>query len=166
MKKGMLGSGILMMVFSTLGVVLYCTMFSTVMTAIVALLAVAGIGSFIAFSTIVGIAPTVLVLGGIMAAGVVYYKGYKQSATNDPSGIMRMVVGVLELILFITLFATIAGSFVTLYTAYGSNTTFIAFGTVLTILPTILFLLGVFASVATSYSGYKARKGRKSKSQA
>lgn len=148
------------MVLSVLGVVLYVSMFSSVMTAIAALYVTSGVENFIAFQTIVGIAPTILLLSGVFAAGLFYYKGYQKYAGGgaDPSGLMRMVLGVLEIILFITLFATIATAFAGLYTSYSANTDFVAFGTVITILPTVLFLAGLFAGGATAVGGYRARR--------
>ncbi len=154
-------NGFMQMVFSTLGIVLYVTMFGSIMTALAALLAVAGVTNFIAFATIVGIAPTILLLGGIFGAGFTFYQGYKKAGVSDASGLMRVVLGVLMIILFVTLFATIATSFVTLNTTYGSNTTWVAFGTVITIVPTVLFLSGIFAGAMTAYSGYKAHGKKK-----
>lgn len=153
--------GFIPMVLSVLGVVLYVSMFSTIMTALTTLAGVSGLSDLIAMSTIIGIAPTVLLLGGLFGAGYAYWKGYKQSTATDASGLMRMVLGVLIIILFITLFATVAESFISLNTDYGSNTSWIAFGTVSTIVPTILFLGGIFAGIGTAVSGYRARRKKR-----
>lgn len=158
-----LKTGFMPMILSILGVVLYTTMFATVMTGLVALAGTAGVSNFIALSTVIGIAPTVLFLGGVFAAGLVYWKGYKSVSESggDPGGLMRMVVGVLIVILFITLFATIVTAVNTLYSLYAANTSWIAFGTVMSIAPTVLFLGGIFAGSATAASGYRARKSRR-----
>lgn len=154
--------GFLMMIMAVLGVVLYTTMFSSVMTAFVALAAVTGIDNMIALSTVIGIAPTILFLGGIFAAGFVYYKGYKASAGSpSANGLMLMVLGVLEIILFVTLFATIVEAIYTLWATYNTTTTWIAFPIVLRIAPTILFLAGIFAGGATAYGGYRKRRSRR-----
>jgi len=118
---------------------------------------------FIAFSTILGIMPTLLLLLGVVSAGYFYYKGYKSLSKSgtDASGLIRMVIGILEIILFVTLFATIVTNFNTLYVAYAADTSWIAFGTVITILPTVLFLAGLFAGGVTTYGGVKARRSRK-----
>lgn len=161
MNKGM-KAGFMPMILSILGVVLYTTMFSTVMTALVALANTSGISNFTALSTVIGISPTVLFLGGIFGGALVYYKGYKSAQGSDPGGLMRMVLGVLIMILFVTLFATIVTAISSLYTSYASNTSWIAFGTVMAISPTVLFLGGIFAGGATAVSGYRARKRRRS----
>jgi len=153
-------SGFMPMILSVLGVVLFTTMFATVMTSLSTLSATSGISNFTALSTVIGIAPTVLFLAGVFGAGLVYYRGFKASATGDPGGMMRMVLGVLVVILFITLFATIVTSVTTIYDLYASNTSWIAFGTVMSIAPTVLFLGGIFAGSATAISGYKARSSR------
>jgi hypothetical protein len=149
------------MVLSVVGVVLFVTLFGNVMTAFDNLLLVAGIADFIAFEITVQIAPTVLMLAGVGGAAFAYYKGYKAVAGgSDPSGMIRMVFGILVIILFVTLFETIATAFVTLLALYvGSD--YIAFDTVLTILPTVLFLGGIFAGIGTAVGGNRARKSRK-----
>jgi len=116
---------------------------------------------YIALSTVIGIAPTVLLLAGLFGAAFVYRKGFKVAKAGDTSGMMRMVVGVLVTILFITLFATVVTAMNTLYTTYGSVTSWIAFGTVVSIAPTVLFLGGIFAGASTAVSGYRARRSRK-----
>ncbi len=160
MKGGIMKSGFLEMIFSVLGIVLYCTLFGTIMTSLVALLATSGISSLTLLSTVVGITPTVLLLAGTVGAGYAFVKGQQKSGASDPGGIMRMVLGVLMLVLFITLFGTITTAFVSLYTTYGSNTTWVAFGTVVTIVPVILYLGGIFGAISTGYQGYKARRSR------
>ncbi len=161
MKGGVKNSGFLQMVFSVLAIVLVTSMFTTIMTALKTLMETSGVSNFIAFTTIVGITPTILLLSLTVGSGLMYYKGYKMAGAADNGGIIRIVFGVLMLILFITLFATVASSFVTLNTTYGSNTTWVAFGTTVTIIPTILFLGGIFASITTSVAGYKAHKARR-----
>ncbi len=159
--KGGIKQGFLPMILSILGIVLFVSMFSTVMTALTTLANTSGVSTFIALATIIGISPTVLLLGGVTGAGIVYYKGYKAAATSDSGGLMRMVMGVLVVILFVTLFATIVTNFKTLYDAYAANTSWIAFGVTLTIMPTVLFLGGIFAGVGTGVGGFKARRSRR-----
>lgn len=156
--------GFMAMVFSVLGVVLITSMFSTVMTQLGNLYGHASASSFIAFTTIVGIAPTILLLGTVIGGGMAYGLGLRAvgRSGSDASGLMRMVLGVLMIILFAALFSTILTNFGTLYTSYNSNTDWIAFGTVVSILPTVLFLGGIFAGGATVYSGYRGRKSRSS----
>ncbi len=148
--------GFLVMVLSILGVVLFVSMFSSILTAIGAVLDYANVTTFIALEVVCKIAPTVLLLAGVGIAGFGYYKGLKSAGGNDPGGMMRMVLGVLVIILFCTLFLTILSSFYTLYAA--ANTSYIAFKTVVSILPTILFIGGIFAGTSTAVSGYRARR--------
>lgn len=159
---GGIKSGFLPMVLAILGLVLFVNMFTTVMTALTTLSAISGISTFIAMPTLIGIAPTVLLLGGIGAAGFAYWRGYQlASSGGDTGGLMRMVLGVLMVILFITLFGTVATNFYSLYTTYGGNTSWIAFGTVVTVMPTVLFIGGIFAGVGTAVSGYRSRRKRR-----
>lgn len=155
--------GFIAMVLAVLGIVLYTTLFSTILTAFQTLAANAYLSTFIAFEVIIKIAPTVLLLAGLVGAGFVYWKGYGKLAAGggDTSGILRMVLGALMIILFVTLFDTILNSFYTLWLADNTSKYFIAFQTMCTIMPTILFLAGIFAGVATGVGGYRARKRRK-----
>ncbi|MBE3142184.1 MAG: hypothetical protein IMZ53_16550 [Thermoplasmata archaeon] len=156
---GDMKGGFLKMTFSVVGLVILFAMFPTILTALAALLVSTGVSNFIAFTVIVGIAPTVLILGLTFGAAMLYRSGYKSVSANDAGGLIRMVMGILEIILFVTLFATILSSSYTLFSS--ANATWIAFGTVMSIMPTVLFLSGIFAGGATAYGGYKARKGRK-----
>ncbi len=154
--------GFLAMILSVLGVVLYCSMFASVLTAFESIRTYANISTFTALSTVVTIAPTVLLLVGLLGAGFAFYKGYSSvsAGNSDPGGLLRMVLGILIIILFVTLFSTILSSMYTLY-SNASAGNYTAFTTVVAITPTILFLSGIFAGGMTSYSGYKARRGRK-----
>lgn len=156
------GAGFLPMVIAIVGLVVYVTMFPTVLSGLATLYTTTGVANFTAFQTILRISPTILFIAGIFGAGFAYYRGYRAYATGggDPSGLIRMVLGVLSIILFVTLFATVLTNMNTLYSS--ANTTWIAFGTVVSISPTVLFLAGLFAGGATTYSGYKARKSRRS----
>lgn len=154
-------SGFLWMILSVVGIVLFVNIFANIMDGLDDLLLNAAIADFIAFEICVHIAPTVLLLGGIFAAGWGYQRGYKNIAagSGDTGGMLRMVMGVLLIILFITLFDPIATAFGDLYALYvGSD--YIAFDTVLTIVPTVLFLGGIFAGISTSVGGWRSRKRR------
>ncbi len=154
--------GFVVMILSVLGIVLFVTLFGSVMGAFDDLLLV-DLTDFIALTTVIGIAPVILLLGGIFGAGFAYWRGYKSASGSgsDPGGLLRMVLGVLVIILFVTLFATIAESFGDLFTLYDGDTNYIAFDTVLTIVPTILFLGGIFAGIGTSVGGARARSRRR-----
>ena len=159
MKSKALSGGFLAMVLSVLGVVLYVTIFSSVLAAAETIRTYANISTFTALETVIKIAPTILLLAGIFGGGVVYYKGLKSTSSGgtDAGGLLRMVLGVLVIILFLTLFTTILTSMYTLYSDSSAGN-YTAFKTVTSIAPTILFLVGIFAGGATVASGYKARK--------
>ena len=161
MMKGK--GGFVAMVLAVLGIVLYTTMFSTILTAFTTLAAHANLATFIAFEVIIKIAPTVLLLGGLLVSSFVYWKGYGSLSAGggDSGGILRMVIGALMIILFVTLFDTILTSFYTLWLADNVSKYFIAFQTVCTIVPTILFIAGVFAGIATGVGGIRAKRKRK-----
>lgn len=160
-------SAFLVMTLSVVALVLYVTLFRNIMTAFDTVRTYANISTFTALSTVVTIAPVVLLLAGIFAAGFGYYKGYKGAGAQDAAGIMRMVFGVILIILFLTLFSTILTQMYYLY--IGGETAnadfypsyYTAFTTVVGIAPTILFLAGIFAGGATSVSGYRSYRRRR-----
>jgi len=154
------------MTFAVVGVVLYVSMFANIMTAMEVIRGYANISTFTALETIVKIAPTVLLIGGVFAASFGYYQGYKGASAQDASGVLRMVFGIVQIILFVSLFYTILISFYTLYlggataNASFSPAEYTAFTTVTAIAPTVLFLAGIFGGVATAVSGVKTRRRR------
>lgn len=163
-------SAFITMMFSVVGLVLYCSMFTNIMIGIEAINDYANLSTFTALSTIVGIAPTVLLIGGVFAASFAYVKGYQGANAQDASGVLRMVFGIVQIILFVTLFSTILSSLYALYiggaTANASFTPadYTAFQTVVQISGTILFLGGIFGGTMTTISGYRARRrGRRAR---
>lgn len=168
-KKGILTGPFMQMVYVILGLVLFASMFSSIMSALATLYSATGASTFIAWTTIIGITPVILLLGGTASAGFFYYKGAKSltSTGSDPSGLLRLVLGVLQTILFATLFGTVLSSFYTIYAVYcgaANDTVWIALATVVKILPTILFLAGIFSGAFVAISGARAiAKKRKKK---
>jgi len=155
-------SSFIVMTFSIVGVVLYVSMFLNILEGLDALRTYANIATFTALETIVQIAPTVLLIGGIFAAGFGYYQGYKGASAQDASGVLRMVFGIVQIILFVSLFYTIMTNMYTLYSSTEPNASaYTAFTTVVAIAPTVLFLAGIFGGVSTTVSGYRSRKSRK-----
>lgn len=152
----------IVMALSVVGLVVYVTLFSSILSALETIRTYANISTFTALETVVEIAPTVLLLMGVFGASFGFYKGYKGASTSDASGLIRMVFGVIMIILFVTLFYTILTSF---YTLYGADNAaeYIAFQTVVQIAPTVLFLMGIFGGGATAVSGAKAWKKQKSR---
>lgn len=148
-------AGFMGMVLSVLGVVLFVTLYSSLISPFNTLYTTAN-ATWIAFGTVISIVPTILFLSGIFGMGIGYWKSYGIAARGDTNGFMLMILGVLELILFVTLFSTIMTGLAAILTANTTN--FIALTTVVGISPTVLFLMGIFASIGTAVGGYKHRK--------
>lgn len=153
--------GFVAMVIAILGLVLLTTLFSNILTAFETIRTYANIATFTALSTIVTIAPTLLLLLATVSSGIIYYKGAQSigASGGDAGGLLRIVFGALTIILFVTLFLTVLTNFYTLYSDV-SATNYTAFQTVTQIMPTVLFLGGIFAGGMTAYSGVKARRSR------
>ncbi len=150
--------GIMMVVMSLLGLILFASLFSTIMSAINNIRYGATVlTNYTAFDTILGIAPVILWLGGLFGAGFAYYKGYSIVAGKDSNGFMRMIMGVLTLVLFAVMFLTVLSNIETVRA--GTNVSnYTAFSTVIGISPTILFLSGIFASISATVGGVRARR--------
>lgn len=155
-------SSFITMALSVIAIVLYVTLFGAVMTAMETVRTYSNISTFTALLTVVQIAPTVLLLGGIFGASFGFYKGYQGASAQDASGIIRMVFGVILVILFVTLFGTILTAMYSLYSdASAGNYT--AFTTVVQIAPTVLFLMGIFAGGVTAVSGARTWRRRRAR---
>jgi len=157
MGKDMKSNGFLGMVLSILGIVLFVTMFNNILSAFVTLSGVDNAASYIAFSTVVQIAPTIIFLGGLFGLGFAYYKSYTKAGSM--TGLMQTVLGALSIILFITLFSTIMTSMETIRTNANIDS-FIALETVVQIAPAILLLAGLFAGAMNIVSGIRKGKGK------
>ena len=161
--------GMLAMVFSILGVVLVASMFDTILTTLGTLRATSGASDFLVFTTVVGISPTILLLVMLGGGAYGFYKGYSSFAGSggDASGLVRIVIGALMIIVFVSMFSTVITSMHLVWANAGNNGTvdntsvWIALRTVSSIMPTVLFLGGIFAGVATTVGGIRARKRSK-----
>ena len=159
-------SGLLTMVFSVLGIVMVASMFNTILTSLGTLLATAGASDFLVLSTVIGLVPTILLLTMLGGGAYGFYKGQKATGEADASGLIRIVFGALMVILFVAMFGTVLTSMHLVWANAGDNGTvdntsvWIALRTVSSIMPTILFLGGIFAGVATSVSGVRSRRRR------
>ncbi len=148
----------LQMVLSVLGIVLWVTMFSSIMTAFNNIYSGAtSLTNFIAFGTVLSIAPSILFIAGVFGGAFLYYKGYKKAIGSGVNSLLIMVLGALEIILFVTLFTTIITAMSTLDST-TNLTNYIAMQTVVRISPTILFLGGIFAGGMTAVGGWRSRK--------
>ncbi len=156
--------GILVKVFTVLGIVLFAAMFPTIYAAIGGLrYGYGALTNYIAFDTILSIAPTLLWLAGIGAFSVSEVITYRNLAAKDARGFMMMIMGVLEIVLFTTMFGTVLSNIATLYTGATNATglTFVAYSTVISIAPTLLFLGGIGSGLfSTAAGGRKAWRSR------
>lgn len=150
-------SNFLVMVVATLGLVLYVTLFNTIVEAMYTLYGTTNASCYTAFTTVVSIAPTVLFLGGVFGAGFAFYKGYKGAMSSSVNGLFMIVLGALQIILFVTLFSTIMTAMEVIRT-YANIATFIALSTVVTIAPTVLLLGGIFAGGMSIAGGIRKRR--------
>jgi hypothetical protein len=163
--KGPLG-GFMGMVFTFLGIVLWVTLFGSIMTMFDNLLGYAHLSSFTLLSTLYQIGPVIIFLGMLAALGWGYYKGYMSSSKGEGLNfLMWIVFGALQIILFLSLFPTVVTS---LYTVLSDSSisNYIALGTVIQISAAIIFLGGLFAGGWNIAQGVKqVRKSNKNKAQ-
>jgi hypothetical protein len=155
--------GFMIMIFSFLGLVLGLTMFRSMMTYFDALAAVPNASAYIAYAIGIEIAPTLILLGIVGAAGWGYRKGYMQATESGVNGLLLTVFGFLEIIVFLALFPTIMSSLEAVRTL-ETISSYIALQVVVEIVPIILLLGGLFAGGSTAVGGF--RQGKKNKAAA
>ncbi len=154
--SGVNTKGILLQVMGILGIVLVTAVFPTIMTAFNNLrYGGTSLTPYIAFDTILGIGLVLLWLGALVGSGIAAAKGYSFTAEHDTSGFVRMILGALAIILFVTMFATVLTNVETVRTTTNiSNYT--AMLTVVYITPAILFLGGLFTGGRNVVGGGRA----------
>lgn len=149
--------GLLAMILSIVGIVVWVTMFEDVMLGFDALWAIVGIEDLFMMPILLGYGPTIILLAVIGGMAVAYYAGAKSLAVKDTNGLIRMVMAALSLVVFITMFSEVATVFVGLFTLYDADPNYPIFGLTCSIAPAILFLGGIVAIVGTGVSGARAR---------
>jgi hypothetical protein len=164
MKLDMKGAtgGFMVMIVSFLGMVLWATLFKTVMGFFDALAAFPTASAYIVFSTIIDIAPTILFIGGVFGAGLGYRQGYRQATgAAGINGLLLIVFGALEIILFLAMFPTIMTALEAIRTS-ATIANYIALGIVIEIAPAILLLGGLFAGGSAISGGVKGIRAKNS----
>jgi hypothetical protein len=157
--------GFMRMIFSILGVVLAVTMFGNTMTFFDTLAAVPNASAYIAYSIGIEISPSIILLGIMGVAQWQYRKGYSQATDSGVNGLLMVVFGFLEIILFLALFPTIMAALETVRTL-GTIDNYIALKVVVEIMPIVLYLGGLFAGGATTIGGLRQNKKQKAGTQA
>ena len=161
LTKGPMG-GFLGMVLAFLGIVLWTTLFGSIMTQFGVLLGYAHLSSFTLLSTLYKIGPVIIFLGVLGGLGFGYYKGMKSAGGGEGVNSLLMVVfGALQIILFLSLFPTVVDA---LYTVLSDSsiTVYIGLQTVVQISAAIIFLGGIFAGGWNIASGVKSYRKKKS----
>ncbi len=153
--------GVLGMVMTVLLEIFAITVFASIIGPFNTLYTTAN-ATWIAFGTVITIIPTLIFLAMIVGGGIGYWKSYKSASSGGVNGFLIMVVGILEIILFVSMFSSVITGLAAILSANITN--FIALTTIVGISPTLLFLLGIFASLGTAIGGY--RKGKKGGSAA
>lgn len=154
-------AGFLGMVFTFLGIVLWTTLFGSIMTQFGTLLGYANLSSFTLLQTLYQIGPVIIFLGVLGMMGWGYYKSYMSSSKGEGvASLMWIVFGALQIILFLSLFPTVVTALYTILTD-SSITAYIALSTVVQISAAIIFLGGIFAGGWNVSQGVrKMRKNR------
>ena len=152
--------GFMYMIFSILGVVLAVTMFGSTMTYFDALAAVPNASAYIAYSIGIEISPSLILLGVLGLGTWAYKKGYTQATSGGVNGLLLVVFGFLEVILFLALFPTIMSSLETVRTL-PTIANYIALRVVVEIMPIVLYLGGLFAGGSTAVGGFRQSKKAK-----
>lgn len=157
--KGPMG-GFLGMVMTFLGIVLWTTLFSSIMAQFGTLLGYAHLSSFTLLQTLYQIGPVIIFLGVLGAMGWGYYKSYMSSNKGEGvNSLMWVVFGALQIILFLSLFPTVVSSLYTVLTD-SSITSYIALSTVVQISAAIIFLGGIFAGGWNISQGVKKSRAK------
>lgn len=153
---GVSTKGILLQVMGILGIVLVSAIFPTIVDNFNNLrYGGTSLTPYTAFDTILGIGLVLLWLGAMVGSGVAAYKGYRFTAENDTSGFVRMILGALTIVLFLTMFITVIANIETVRTT-TNLTNYTAMSTVVAITPAILFLGGLFTGGRNIVGGGRA----------
>ena len=153
--------GLLTMIFSSLGIVVFAYIFESLMTYFDDAWLIAGIESLFMVPLILGFGPTIILVGVLGGVAFGYIKGLGDVAANDANGLIRIIMGGLGSIMFLAMFSPIAEIFVDLWTLYEADPNYPMLGLTLSIFPAVVLLMGIVGSIGTAVSGLKARSRRR-----
>ena len=151
-------SGLLTMIFSSLGIVVFAYIFESLMGYFDDAWLIAGIEDLFMVPLILGFGPTIILVGALGGAAFGYVKGLGSVAASDANGLIRIIMGGLGIIMFLAMFSPIAEIFVDLWGTYEADANYPMLGLTLSIFPAIILLMGIVGSIGTAVSGFTARK--------
>jgi hypothetical protein len=158
--------GLFQMILGTLGLVLFTTVFGTILTYFVTLAENSALANFLVMDILVKIGPTLLFLGGLFS--LIYFgqvKGFQRASGAGIGSLVMVVYGAIEVILFLAMFNVILNNFEALRTS-DNLSYFIALSVCISIGPAMAFLAGLFSGVGTFVSGVKGMGGKKGQAAA
>jgi hypothetical protein len=145
-----------------LGIVLWATLFDTILAQFDTLMGYSHLTEFTLLQTMYEIGPVILFLGVLGLLGWGYYTSYMKAnrAQGGINMLMWVVFGSLQILLFLALFSTVISS---LYTVLqdSSIASYIALQTVVQISAAIIFLSGIFAGGWNISTGIRSGKKKK-----
>jgi hypothetical protein len=155
------------MVLTFLGIVLWATLFDTILAQFDILMGYAHLSSFTLLQTMYQIGPVILFLGVLGLLGWGYYTSYMHSTAKGDSinMLMWVVFGALQILLFLALFSTVISSLYTILQD-SSIASYIALQTVVQISAAIIFLSGIFAGGWNISTGIRNQRKKKAKAGA
>ena len=150
------------MVLTFLGIVLWATLFDTILAQFDVLMGYTHLSSFTLLQTMYEIGPVILFLGVLGLLGWGYYTSYMKSTAKGDSinMLMWVVFGALQILLFLALFSTVISSLYTILQD-SSIASYIALQTVVQISAAIIFLSGIFAGGWNISTGIRNQRKKK-----
>lgn len=153
-------SGLMTMIFSSLGIVVFAYIFKALMTYFDAAWAIDGIEDLFLVPLILQFGPTIILIIVLGGAAWGYVQGLGSVAAKDASGLVRIIMGGLGVIMFLAMFTPIAEVFVELWVLYNEDPNYPMLGLTLSIFPAIILLTGIVGSVGSAVSGLRAHGKR------
>ncbi len=153
--------GLMTMIFSSLGIVVFAYLFQSLMGYFDDAWAIVGIEDLFMVPLILQFGPTIILITVLGGAAFGFVQGLGDVAANDANGLIRIIFGGLGLIMFLAMFSPIAEIFVVLWNLYEADPNYPLLGLTLSIFPAIILLMGIVGSIGSAVSGLRSRFKRK-----